>query len=90
MGDSSISLTISVVSTDFYSSIKVYNPDSTLQKQSFSAGDRNSTVVLTSGEMCALGDYTIVVQSTSDYHKGNYTMTITPGGQLWDEINPSC
>jgi len=89
-GDSSISLTISVASVDIYSSIKVYYPDATLVKQSVNTGNRDSTLVVTSGEMCTAGDYTIVVESRFDYHKGNYTMTLVPGVQLWDEVNPSC
>ena len=47
-------------------------------------------MLVLSGDLCGEGEYTIVVDSRIDYHWGDYTLTLTPGGLIWDSANPSC
>ena len=84
------SLTVSVATTDFSSRIKVYDPNVVLLRTSVASGEKNSSVLLLSGDLCVDGEYTIVVESRIDYHSGNFTLTLTPGTELWDLAKPSC
>jgi len=84
------SLTVAIASSDFYSRIKVYGPDSVLRGTSVASGFMASSMLVLSGDLCGEGEYTIVVDSRIDYHWGDYTLTLTPGGLIWDSANPSC